>query len=73
MYDDYKGDYRRGARQVNGLLWGESLEGDKLKKHLYRNDLLSQIDDNKVRRYDKYNLSRLENELEEDRLRRERW
>ncbi len=30
------------------------------------------MDDNKLRRVERYNLSRIENELEEERLRRER-
>ena len=30
------------------------------------------MDDNKVRRLERYNLGRIENEYEEDRLRRER-
>ena len=66
------GDYIRG-RGINGLLVGaDTLDEAKLKKALYRNDLLNQMDDNKLRRVEKYNLSRIENELEEERLRRER-
>lgn len=48
------------------------MDESKLKKTLYRNDLLNQMDDNKLRRVEKYHYDRLENELEEERLRRER-
>ena len=39
---------------------------------MYRNDLLNQMDDNKLRRLDNYNRKRAQDELEEERLRRER-
>ena len=64
-------EYSRG-RGINGLLTGDYLDADRLKKSLYRSDLLSQMDDNKLRKLERYNLSRVENELEEDRIRRER-
>jgi hypothetical protein len=57
LYNDFNGDYRRG-RHMNGLLIGDHMDGDMLKKALYRNDLLGQMDDNKYRRIEKYNLSR---------------
>ncbi|CDW86426.1 UNKNOWN [Stylonychia lemnae] len=63
--------YSRG-RGMNGILTGDYTDAERLKKSLYRSDLLNQIDDNKLRRVEKYNLSRIENELEEERLRRER-
>lgn len=65
------GDYIRG-RGINGLLVADLNDPNKLKKSLYRNDLLNQMDDNKNRRLERYNIGRIENELEEDRLRRER-
>ncbi|CDW76693.1 UNKNOWN [Stylonychia lemnae] len=69
--DYYRGDFARG-RGIHGLLPGELNDPEKIKKALYRHDLIHQMDDNKLRRYDRYNKSRLENELEEERLRRER-
>eukprot|EP00347_Sterkiella_histriomuscorum_P017375 403349625 len=66
------GDYVRGRGGVTGLGIGDLNDPDKVKKALYRNDLLNQMDDNKVRRLERYNLGRIENEYEEDRLRRER-
>lgn len=61
------------GRGVNSLLVGmDTTDEAKLRKKLYGNDLLNQMDDNKLRRVERYNLSRVENELEEERLRRER-
>lgn len=66
-------DYIRG-RGITGLSsgLGDYTDKEKFKKALYRNELLGQMDDNKSRRVEKYHISRYENELEEDRLRRER-
>ena len=47
LYNDFNGDFRRG-RHMNGLLMGEHMDGDRLKKALYRNDLMGQMDDNKM-------------------------
>jgi hypothetical protein len=48
------GDYVRGPG-INGMLTGiDPNDKDKLKKALYRNDLLNQMDDNKLRRIDRY-------------------
>jgi hypothetical protein len=55
------------------LVGGDTMDENKLKKTLYRNDLLNQMDENKLRRAERYNMSRIENELEEERLRRERF
>eukprot|EP00347_Sterkiella_histriomuscorum_P015493 403356821 len=62
--------FNRGAG-INSLLTGEYLDADRLKKTLYRNDLLTQMDDNKLRRVERYNANRLSSELEDERLRRE--
>jgi len=70
--DLYRGDFLRG-RGLHGLLPHELNDPEKVKRSLYGRDLLYQMDDNKLRRYEKYNASRLENELEEERLRRERY
>ena len=48
------------------------MDADRLKKTLYRNDLLNQMDDNKVRKVERYHLNRLEAELEDERIKRER-
>lgn len=61
------------GRGISALGLADLNDPEKIKKALYRNDLLYQMDDNKLRRVEKYNLSRIENELEEDRLRRERY
>lgn len=48
------GDYVRG-RGINGLITGIDMnDKEKMKKSLYRNDLLNQMDDNKLRRIDRY-------------------
>lgn len=71
-YVGWGGDYIRGSG-LNSLLGGiDVLEKDKLKKNLYRNDLLNQMDDNKLRKVEQYRKNRLIDDIEEDRLRRER-
>ena len=64
-HDYFRGTYG-GILGVNGLYGGDPLLRGKAG---YRYDLLSQIEDNRLRRDDQYRKQRLEDELEEDRLR----
>lgn len=71
------GDYHRGRSLSNlhlGTLASSQLyDKNKLKKELYRNDLLNQIDDNRVKKYERFQRDQLLNDIEEERLRRERF
>lgn len=57
---------------MNSLLGTDVMDKERLKKAMYRNDLLSQMDHNNMRRSDRYHSNRLETEMEEERIRRDR-
>ena len=50
--DYIRGDHSRGSGYTSILGKSADVEGDRLKKTLYRNDLLSQMDGNRMKRID---------------------
>jgi hypothetical protein len=52
---------------LNSLLMADAIDKDNLKKSIYRNNLMRQIDENTVRKIDKYHAGRILDTIENDK------